>query len=122
QVVKRIAKVVSRRWRLGIGYVDLTGQDVVPPQVADLAAHRNLCRLILSTPVGARSCGESGRSILHDLEYRARAGRLSSQPWVTSCHAGLHEIVAPVLVDGECIGAFVSSGFLPAQAGSAEDQ
>lgn len=120
-VVKKITKVLARRWRLGFGYVDARTQRVLPPRASEFAPNRGLCQLVQETNSGNRACEETARRIIAEIASRAGSGTLTTHPWTTSCHAGLHEIVAPVLIGDECVGAFLCGGFLIASASDGED-
>jgi ligand-binding sensor protein/two-component sensor histidine kinase len=60
-----------------------------------------LCHLIQSTPEGAARCQRS------DLQASERALR-SRKPIAYTCHAGLTDVVVPVVVGGEKVGCFYS--------------
>ncbi|MCG8416773.1 MAG: sigma 54-interacting transcriptional regulator [Proteobacteria bacterium] len=119
-VVKRIAKVLNRRWRLGFGYVDVISNLMLPPRTDELAGHRGLCQVIQDVPNGQRACRDTARGTADEILSRVRAGILSGRSWLISCHADLHEIVAPIIIDGECFGAFLCGGFFAANAGLEE--
>jgi ligand-binding sensor protein/anti-sigma regulatory factor (Ser/Thr protein kinase) len=60
-----------------------------------------LCHMIQSTPTGAERCHTCDR----DASKRAIAGK---KPIAYTCHAGLTDVVVPVVVGGETIGCFYS--------------
>ena len=119
--VKKIRKFLARRWRLGIGYVDVITGEVAPPESKEFAANRGLCQLVKSSPAGARACGETAHEVIDAIKTRASSGALSTRAWTLACHAGLQELVAPVIIEGECFGAFLCGGFLAAGTGQSED-
>ncbi|MEM9491783.1 MAG: sigma 54-interacting transcriptional regulator, partial [Myxococcota bacterium] len=111
QVVKKIRKVLSRRWRLGFGYIDVKTDRIAPPSSTEFANLRGLCQVIQDIASGSRACSDTARQTMAELNDRARSGNLSARPWTITCHAGLQELVAPVVIEDKCFGALLCGGF-----------
>jgi two-component system response regulator HupR/HoxA len=102
QVVKTAARLVERRWGLGLGFADAGGQ-IRPPRPP---AGRSRCPVVQSREAGERKCQEHARAALDGLRLTGlRQARRST------CHAGLGEIAAPLVVEGEVVGAILCGGF-----------
>jgi transcriptional regulator with PAS, ATPase and Fis domain len=110
QVFKTAAKLVERRWGMGLGYADRAGL-ARPPRAS---AGRSLCPMVQSREVGERACHEHARSSL--VRLGATDG---ARPLRLGCHAGLKEIVAPIVVDGELCGALLCGGLVEEERGPA---
>jgi two-component system response regulator HupR/HoxA len=97
-VVKTAARLVERRWGMGLGFTDAAGP-VRPPR------GRSQCTMVQSREAGEKRCQEHGRAALEALrvagDRRARC---------TVCHAGVSEIAAPLVVDGKVVGALLCGG------------
>ena len=83
---------------------DADGQPVTVP-----SNFRRICRYIRSSPEGYQRCMESdaigGREALRQCK-----------PYVYTCHAGLADLAAPIIVDNQYIGVFLCGQvFLPEQ-------
>jgi two-component system, NtrC family, response regulator HupR/HoxA len=98
QVVKTAAKLVERRWGMGLGFADAAGS-VRPPR------GRNQCTAVQSREAGEKKCQEHAKSALESL--RLAGGRNAR---CGACHAGVSEIAAPLVVEGEVVGALLCGG------------
>ena len=110
-VVKKVAKLLSRRWGLGLGYVDFRAKSAVPPKPSAPAALQGLCQLIQTQPGGEGACCSTSIETLRRLGDADVAGQLSDTPRAVTCHAGLTELAAPIVVHGRFLGALVCGGF-----------
>jgi two-component system, NtrC family, response regulator HupR/HoxA len=103
QVFKTASKLIERRWGMGLGFADVAGL-IRPPRPV---AGRSLCPVVQSREVGERACLEHARASL------VRLGSADgSRPMRIGCHAGLGEIAAPIVVDGELCGALLCGGLV----------
>ena len=98
QVVRAAAKLVERRWGMGLGFADTAGS-VRPPR------GRSQCTVVQSREAGERRCQEHARTSLEALRV-AGASAARCGP----CHAGVGEIAAPLVVEGEVVGALLCGG------------
>jgi ligand-binding sensor protein len=81
--------------------VDINGNPVTKP-----SAYTKFCMdFTHSTAIGDRRCAESHK---RGGEEAARTGR----PYVYTCHAGLIDFAAPILVDGKQIGTILGGQIL----------
>ncbi|HTE50472.1 MAG TPA: sigma 54-interacting transcriptional regulator [Kofleriaceae bacterium] len=110
QVFKTAAKLIERRWGMGLGYADRAGLTRPPRAVPG----RSQCPLVQGREVGERACQEHARSSLVRL-----AATDGGRPLRLGCHAGLGEIAAPIVVDGELCGALLCGGLLPEESETA---
>lgn len=113
-IVRRTAQLFAKHWNMGIGYADLGNREVRPPGVLESARANNLCRVIQSVDSGQRACHEDGRQVFSRLNELSRGRHARARAFTMTCHAGLHELVAPVVVAGEIAGALLAGGFVPA--------
>ena len=97
-VVRTAARLVERRWGMGLGFADTAGP-VRPPR------GRGPCTLAQSREAGEKKCQEHARTSLEALRV---AGVLAAR--CGACHAGVQEIAAPLVVDGEVVGALLCGG------------
>ncbi len=102
-VFKTTARLIERRWGMGLGFADRAGL-VRPPRAV---AGRSQCPVVQSREVGERACQEHARSSLARL-----AAIDGSRTLRLGCHAGLGEIAAPIVVDGELCGALLCGGLV----------
>ncbi|HKE18211.1 MAG TPA: sigma 54-interacting transcriptional regulator [Kofleriaceae bacterium] len=112
QVFKTAAKLIERRWGMGLGYADRAGLARPPRAVSG----RSLCPLVQSREVGERACLEHARTSLVRL-----ASTDGARPLRLACHAGLREIAAPIVVDGELCGALLCGGLAEEERGEVPD-
>jgi two-component system response regulator HupR/HoxA len=98
QVVKTAAKLVERRWGMGLGFADAAGA-VRPPR------GRSQCAVIQMREAGEQKCQEHARASLDELR---RAGLRTAR--CGGCHAGVSEIAAPLVVEGQVVGALLCGG------------
>jgi two-component system, NtrC family, response regulator HupR/HoxA len=98
QVVKTAARLVERRWGMGLGFSDLAGP-VRPPR------GRSQCTLVQSREAGERRCQDHARAALESLRVAGDRGARCA-----ACHAGVSEIAAPLVVQGEVVGALLCGG------------
>jgi len=106
-VVRKLAEIVRRRWNLGVTFADPDGRPV-PGAEAD--RHRPpapLCEVIQARPPGERACAEASLDVARQLRGHA-AGQLAR----ATCHAGLGQIAAPIVVDDRTLGFVWAGGFL----------
>jgi len=101
QVFRTAAKLIERRWGMGLGFADRDGLARPPRAVAG----RSLCPVVQGREVGERACQEHARQSLVRLGASDRA-----RPLQFGCHARLSEIAAPIVVDGELCGALLCGG------------
>ena len=87
-----------------ISFYDEKGRVVFYP----VQTRCDFCNLIQSSPEGNRRCKQS------DKEAAEKAMSIGKSISYT-CHAGLIDIVVPVIVAGKKIGCFYSGQFLPTQ-------
>jgi len=98
QVVKTAARMVERRWGMGLGFADAAGP-VRPPR------GRSQCTTVQTREAGEQKCQEHARVSLEALRVAgARPARCGT------CHAGVGEIAAPLVVEGEVVGALLCGG------------
>ncbi|HEU5057107.1 MAG TPA: sigma 54-interacting transcriptional regulator [Kofleriaceae bacterium] len=98
QVVKTAARLVERRWGMGLGFSDLAGP-VRPPR------GRSQCSLVQSREAGEKRCQDHARAALESLRVAGDRGARCA-----ACHAGVSEIAAPLVVQGEVVGALLCGG------------
>lgn len=84
---------------------DAEGQPVTVP-----SNFRRICRLIRSNPTGYQRCMESDA-------IGGREARRQCKPYVYTCHAGLVDLAAPIIVNSQYTGVFLCGQvFLPGQS------
>ena len=120
-VVKKVAQIAHQRWRLGLGYSDALARTVRPPRAPRLAAGQGVCRVIQDREAGERACQSTAFEIMGRLVAGADQAHSSAAPILVTCHAGLSELAAPILIDGACVGALLCGGFFAAPPGRALD-
>jgi two-component system, NtrC family, response regulator HupR/HoxA len=117
-VVRRVSDLVGKRWRLGVGYLDALSRKVKPPRAA---IGRGLCQVIQDRELGHRACEGTAFETLRRLtETQPPAGDAPAAPVRITCHAGLSELAAPILIDGRIVGALLVGGFLVDEGAGAE--
>ena len=115
-VVRNVAKLLNRRWGIGLGYVDVRSRQVRPPRTNEHAAWRGLCQVVQDRDAGQRACEATAFETLRVLAETDEAGRAAGVRTIT-CHAGLREVVAPIRIDGQILGALTAGGFLVEEPG-----
>ncbi len=114
-VVRKVADLVGKRWRLGLGYLDVAGRKVKPPRAA---TGRALCAVIQDRDLGARACEGTAFETLRRL-VESHTSETASTPVRVICHAGMSELAAPIVIDGRLVGALLVGGFLAEGGGDA---
>lgn len=112
-VVRKVAKLTARRWNLGIGYVDAASAQVAAPKLGHHGRKRGPCQVLQDTSEGRAACAEHASNVLRHFVAQAAGSRLRTSPITVSCHAGLTELAAPVVVDDMFLGALLCGGYLP---------
>ncbi len=108
-VVRKVAKLAERRWKLGFGYIDAARAHVVAPKLSRQIVGRGPCQVLQETSQGRSRCADHASKL---LAHFATQPQLRSQSITSSCHADLHEVAAPILVDGVFVGALLCGGYL----------
>jgi transcriptional regulator with PAS, ATPase and Fis domain len=99
--VVRHLRAVARRRGMDVGFWDASGEGEAPHARGDMPILPTLCPLLVE---------DSERCYEHALGSGARL--LPGRPWtVLACHAGLHELAAPIERDGRTVGALLVGGF-----------
>ena len=112
-VVRKVAELVGRRWNLGFGYIDAARRQVYPPVRVRIPIGRGPCQLLQDNLSGRKACTTHAQKILSMLESKVASTSLRPKPFSLPCHAGLTELIAPVIVDGVMHGALLCGGYLP---------
>jgi transcriptional regulator with PAS, ATPase and Fis domain len=110
--VKKLMLLISRRWSLGIGFSNPGGTDVRVPTQTEHAVVRGLCQLVQGCVEGMGACGQTAVSAAAILATRPLG---PPEPYEYVCHAGLHELAVPIVVEGQLLGTVIAGGFLPAE-------
>ena len=106
-VVRKLGEIARRRWGLGLGFVRAGAGEVrVPRPDADGA-----CRLVQSCAPGLGGCGDTARAVGELLAVHAVSGQLPASSLAYTCHAGLKEVAAPIVLDGRYLGCVLAGGF-----------
>jgi len=116
-VVKKVAKIVNRRWNLGVGYLDARVREVRPPRTNQFAPARGLCQVIQDRDAGERACEATAFETLRQIAESSADGSTAPHAIPITCHAGMTELVAPIFLGGELLGALLCGGFLLAHDG-----
>lgn len=111
-VVRKVEKLAARRWNLGFGYIDATRDVALAPRLGSHGKSRGPCQILQDTSEGRASCVDHAGQVLADLLAAESRGELKAVSLTKRCHAGLTEIVAPVVVDQVLIGALLCGGYL----------
>ena len=108
-VVQAFARVVKRRWGLGLGFAaagdamaDAASKAIRPPRPAP-------CQRVQARDAGARACCEHGRDMVQKFGRGADAD--SGRGVAARCHAGLRELAMPIWARGRLVGALLCGGF-----------
>lgn len=94
---EQVADLFHRTTRMTISFADRDGNVVFYPY----EGRCRFCHLIQATPKGLERCKESDRRA-------ARTALSEKRPMSYTCHAGLIDVVVPVIVGDERIGCFYS--------------
>ena len=105
-VARAFAKLIERRWSLGLGYVAAGSAELRPPY-----PEGSLCQVIQTRAHGAAGCVATARQIVGELAGK-ESDQLTREPQVYACHAGLVEAVVPLVIDGQLVGSLVAGGFI----------
>jgi transcriptional regulator with PAS, ATPase and Fis domain len=90
---------------------------VRPPRINEHARERGLCQVIQDRDAGTRACETTAFETLRQLMAEVDRGTLEARPFTVRCHAGLHELVAPIAIDGMLLGALLCGGFFADDGG-----
>jgi two-component system, NtrC family, response regulator HupR/HoxA len=101
-VVQAIARVLKRRWNLGLGFAapasQAADQTVKPPRPPACAR--------IQAAGSAAACCEHGRAMVAQLASG------DATPALGACHAGLRELAVPIRAGGRLAGALLCGGFV----------
>jgi len=120
QAVEKIEKVLSRRWRLGLGFATADGSTVLPPQRGSECPSDGFCQVVQARPAGALACQANARQIAQRFRDERARGALQARAMQLGCHAGLYELAVPVVVDGRYAGALLAGGIVAPGAEGAD--
>jgi transcriptional regulator with PAS, ATPase and Fis domain len=112
-VLRKLAKIINRRWSLGVGYASADETTVKAPHTSEFAVLRPLCRVIQANATGAHLC--TGTAAWASTQLAERHARGDTGALLYGCHAGLMEIAQPVIMDGQYLGCLLAGGFLLAK-------
>lgn len=104
-VVRKVAKLVGKRWGLGVGYID-AGREFVSAPKRRKALGPFHCRVLQDRSHRRHGCQDHAQATLQAFQADS-----SKAVHSTTCFAGLQEIAAPVVVDGVFLGALLCGGF-----------
>lgn len=115
RIIQSISSLINRHWNLGIGYVTAQGYLLKEIKAERFSTKRPLCALLRSCDETGKRCAEAGLTISRSAyEHWQKYPNLPTiRAFVHVCHAGLREVVAPIFVDGSCLGYILAGGFLP---------
>jgi two-component system, NtrC family, response regulator HupR/HoxA len=105
RVVRHLGKLVAQRWQLGITFISGEGTKITSDASRVYTRERRLCGLVRAQ--AADRCRDALVTVVEAL----RSSALHST--IVNCHAGLREIAAPILVDGEYQGCVLAGAYLP---------
>jgi transcriptional regulator with PAS, ATPase and Fis domain len=111
-VVKKVEKILNRRWNLGMGFADADGKTVRPPRTNRFAPQRGVCQVIHDRDAGEQACVATARQIAARFRGDAERRSLRARAVAIPCHAGLQEIAAPIIAGDVYLGALLCGGFL----------
>ena len=112
-VLKNVAKLIGRRWNLGLGFVSADGKLVQPPRPNQFARGRTLCPVIQARPAGETACAGTALAIARLFADQERRAELEASALTYTCHAGLQEVAVPIRLDGRFVGCLLAGGFVP---------
>jgi len=106
-VVKKVRKLVNRRWGLGIGFTDSDGREPRPPRTNKYARHKNIADVVLDRPSGEVAANAACRQIAQ--EFRAASDRRALRPGTVrvQSHTGLYLLATPIMHEGAYYGALL---------------
>ncbi len=110
QVVRKVATIIGKRWGLGVGYIDVGAREVRPPRAIS-SLPKALCQVVQDRGAGEKACQATAYEVLRTLMESSREERVVATPITVVCHAGLTEVVAPIVLDGQVFGALTAGGF-----------
>jgi two-component system response regulator HupR/HoxA len=126
-VVKKTAQILAKRWHMGLGHVGLCDDEERasagdrPPIATRHARSYNLCQVIQETDAGRRACMDRAQATRARLLELAGARQPKARTFTVTCHAGLCELVAPIVCGGEIIGALLGGPFAAEDKRALED-
>ncbi|MBU3215028.1 PocR ligand-binding domain-containing protein [Clostridium estertheticum] len=101
ELLQKLQDNFSKNMDIASVIVDINGNPVTKP-----SKYTNFCtNFIQNSVLGNNKCSESHRKC---GEGAAKSGK----PYISSCHAGLIDFAAPILVNGEHIGTILGGQFL----------
>ncbi|RMH41105.1 MAG: AAA family ATPase [Deltaproteobacteria bacterium] len=110
-VVKKIGKLINRRWCLGLGAVSADGRDARPPRAPKGSARRGLADVIVDRPAGEVAAAANCRQVA--ARFRDAAAKRALRPGVVRfpSHSGLYWLAAPIAYDQSFLGALLCGAF-----------
>jgi two-component system response regulator HupR/HoxA len=114
-VIKKLSRVIRRRWNLPVAFANADGTMIATPTAEGLAterygSHLPLCKRVQQSATGDESCTANGMAItkLFRGNYQLMG---ESRALMLTCHAGLREVAVPMILDGRYLGTVFSGGF-----------
>jgi two-component system, NtrC family, response regulator HupR/HoxA len=111
-VVRKVERLVSRRWNLGLGFADHLGREVRAPRLPHHASRQVICQVVQDCGPGAAACAGSAREVALRLREQAEQRPLRAAAMRIRCHAGLDEIAVPIVDNRAFHGLLLCGGFL----------
>jgi two-component system, NtrC family, response regulator HupR/HoxA len=112
RVVQTLAKLVSSRWRLGIRFITSEGDTLDLAEARPFATYESTCEL-LRKHHGNDGCHQAGLTLMGN-QRQAHA-----QSQIYTCHVGLQEMAAPIVIAGVARGFVLAGGYF---SGSDQDR
>ena len=115
RVVRRLGGIVCRRWNIGLGFGGADGTLYQGPAAVNYAIRRGPCELLRR--LLGEQCRDNGRSAFRAIQEQVAAAALPGgapppRSLPLDCHAGLREVAAPILIEGEVEGFVYAGGYL----------
>jgi two-component system response regulator HupR/HoxA len=104
-VVQTLAKLVSSRWRLGIGFITSDGDTLDLDEARPFATYRSYCELLRTQNGGKDGCHQAGLTLMGNRQA-------PKQSQIYTCHVGLQEMAAPIVIAGVAQGFVLAGGYI----------
>ncbi len=111
RVVQRLGQIINRRWNLGLGFFLADGSLFEGEEADQFDTSRQVCELFRSSEIG-ENCTRSNQGIAAWVKKNSPELFKTRQSTIITCHAGLQEVVAPIILGGELQALIIVGGYL----------
>jgi transcriptional regulator with PAS, ATPase and Fis domain len=112
RVVRKLGQIINQRWNIGLGFLTIDGILLQEAETERFSTRRGLCDFLKEHTEGKQRCDNVGLTIYRLMKKSLGDDHECPRSISCICYAGLHQLVAPILIDNICQGMVIAGGYL----------